>query len=205
MGRTLSDRRNRRDEYFRRARQTGFRARAVFKLEDIDSRLNLIQRGDRVLDLGCSPGSWLQYCAAKVGPRGKLVGIDCIAVDPPIANARHILGDVLETSPQDLLGELHHFDVVLSDMAPNTSGIRHVDQARSEVLFERALGIARHTLCPGGHFLAKLFQGPEFPALIKQCRQLFDHVKIIKPTGSRSQSIEQYIVGRGYRGDARTS
>ena len=198
MGRSLSDRRNRRDGFHRQARQAGFRARAVFKLQDIDHKLQLIRPGSRILDLGCAPGSWLQYCRSRAGKHATLVGIDCLPVDPPIANTRHILGNVLEISFAELLGDLPNFDLVLSDMAPNTTGIRHVDQARSEVLFERALEIATHTLCQGGSFLAKLFQGPAFEQLLRQCRSHFARVKIIKPTGSRSQSIEQYIVARDF-------
>jgi len=196
----LSDRRNRQDSFFRKARKKGFRARAVFKLEEIDQKVGLFSPGDRVLDLGCAPGSWLQYAATRVGDRGTLVGIDRLELKKPIPGARVILGDVETIDPADLLDDLDAFDVVLSDMAPNTSGIRHVDQARSERLFERALDIAEATLAPGGNFAGKLFQGPDFRNLIRRCRDRFDSVRIIKPKGSRSQSIEQYITARGYRG-----
>lgn len=194
----LSDRRHRKDSYFRRARQKGYRARAVFKLEEIDDKIHLLNPGDRVLDLGCAPGSWLQYCATKVGPRGTLVGIDRDELKQPLADVRIIVGDVTEIDPAELLGDLQAFDVVLSDMAPNTTGVRHIDQARSELLFERALDIAEATLATGGSFVGKLFQGPAFPELVARCRDRFSAVKIIKPRGSRSQSIEQYLTGRGY-------
>lgn len=196
----LSDRRFRHDAYHRRARKQGFRARAVFKLEEIDHKLELLHQGDRVLDLGCAPGSWLQYSRSRVGPHGHLVGLDRAPLDADIPGARLLVGDVHEISPEELLGELKAFDVVLSDMAPDTTGIRSMDQARSETLFERALDLAEATLAPGGNFVGKLFQGPAFTELVRRCRSRFDAVKIIKPKGSRQSSIEQYIVARGYRG-----
>ncbi len=202
MGRKhkLSDRQARHDRFHQKAKQEGFRARSVFKLEEIDERLGLLRPGDRVLDLGCAPGSWLQYARTRVGPGGALVGIDRFSLDPPLPGARTLVGDVLSIEPTELLGELKAFDVVLSDMAPDTTGVRHLDQARSELLFERALDIAEATLAIGGSFVGKLFQGPDFHKLVVRCRQRFDQVKIIKPEGSRTRSIEQYVVGRGYRG-----
>ncbi|GAB4560516.1 MAG: 23S rRNA (uridine(2552)-2'-O)-methyltransferase RlmE [Haliangiales bacterium] len=195
----LSERRSRQDVYHRRARQRGFRARAVFKLEEIDHKLGLLKRGHRVLDLGCAPGSWLQYARTRVGADGHLVGIDRGPLATPIPGARLLVGDVFEVDPAELLGELDAFDAVLSDMAPDTTGIRHVDQARSEGLFERALELAEQTLAPGGCFVGKLFQGPAFTELIKRCRVRFGNVKIIKPKGSRQRSIEQYVVAREFR------
>jgi len=205
MGRKhkLSDRGARHDRFHRRAREQGFRARSVFKLEEIDERIGLLRPGDRVLDLGCAPGSWLQYARTRVGSSGALVGIDRFPLDPPLAGARTLVGDVMEVAAADLLDELAAFDVVLSDMAPDTTGIRHVDQARSELLFERALDLAEATLAIGGGFVGKLFQGPAFEQLVKRCRQRFDQVKIVKPEGSRTRSIEQYVVCRGFRGPAR--
>lgn len=196
----LSDRRTRKDHFHKRARQRGFRARAVFKLEEIDDKLGLVTRGARVLDLGCFPGSWLQYCREQAGDAGSFVGMDRKPLDPAIPGVRMIVGDVHEIEVAELLGDLKAFDLVLSDMAPDTSGIRHMDQARSEALFERALDIAEATLAPGGGFVGKLFQGPDFQKLVKRCRTGFETVKIIKPKGSRQQSIEQYIAARGWRG-----
>jgi 23S rRNA (uridine2552-2'-O)-methyltransferase len=162
--------------------------------------VQLFRTGDRVLDLGCAPGSWLQYARTKVGPGGALVGIDRTALVPPIPGARTLAGDVMEVTAEELLGELAAFDVVLSDMAPDTTGIRHVDQARSEALFERALDLAEATLAVGGNFVGKLFQGPDFDKLLMRCRKAFEQVKVIKPDSSRTRSIEQYVVGRGYHG-----
>ncbi len=195
----LGDRNSRHDRFHKNARKKGFNSRAVFKLEEIDKKAKLIGKGHRVLDLGCAPGSWLQYAATKTGNSGSLVGIDRFDVDLGLPNGRTLVGNVYTVEIPDLLGELSHFDVVLSDMAPDTTGVRSVDQTRSEQLFERALDIADATLAPGGVFLGKLFQGPEFQALIKRCRRDFAKVKIIKPEGSRKESIEQYICATGYR------
>lgn len=197
----LSDRRARHDRFHRQARKQGYRARAVFKLQEIDDKLHLLAPGARVLDLGCAPGSWLQYCRERVGPTGYLVGLDRGPLAEPVPGARLLVGDVNTISLEELLGDLTAFDVVLSDMAPDTSGIRHLDQVRSEALFERALEIAEAILAPGGHFLGKLFQGPAFTDLVRHCRERFDTVKMIKPAGSRTNSIEQYVVARGYGGN----
>ncbi len=128
MSKKLSDRRARRDHFHRSARTQGFRARSVFKLEEIDRKLGLIPKAARVLDLGCAPGSWLQYCRSRVGVKGQLVGIDRHPLEEPLPDVRFIVGDVHEVDPAQLLGELEAFDIVLSDMAPDTSGVRRVDQ-----------------------------------------------------------------------------
>jgi 23S rRNA (uridine2552-2'-O)-methyltransferase len=194
----LGDRRTRKDRFHRQARRAGYAARSVYKLEEIDQRFGLFSAGARVLDLGCAPGSWLQYAAERVGPRGSLVGVDRMPITLSFPRFRMVVGDVHEIDVGSLLGELSRFDVVLSDMAPDTTGIRHVDQTRSEQLFERALDIAEATLREGGQFVGKLFQGPRFRELIARCRAGFEAVKVFKPAGSRSESIEEYIVCRGF-------
>jgi 23S rRNA (uridine2552-2'-O)-methyltransferase len=195
----LGDRRTRKDSFHQRARRAGYVARSVYKLEEIDQKFKLLGRGKRVLDLGCAPGSWLQYAGEQVGPQGTLVGIDRGPIELSFPNFRMVVGDVHQVQPSELLGDLSAFDVVLSDMAPDTSGIRHADQSRSEALFERALEIAEQTVVPGGHFVGKLFQGPRFKELIARCRTGFEAVKVFKPAGSRSESIEEYIVCRNRR------
>lgn len=202
----LDDRSTRRDRFHQKAKREGFAARAVYKLEEIDSKLDLFDTGDRVLDLGCAPGSWLQYARQQVGDTGTLVGLDRpvgIGSMRALPNARLITGDVMTISIDELKGELAGFDVVLSDMAPDTSGIRNLDQMRSEALFERALEIARAVLVPGGNFVGKLFQGPDFKKLTEAVRLSFDKMKTVKPASSRQISIEQYVVGVGFKG-ART-
>jgi 23S rRNA (uridine2552-2'-O)-methyltransferase len=196
----LDDRRARRDVFHQRAQKAGFRARAVFKLEELDQQFEILHPGDRVLDLGCAPGSWLQYARTRVGPDAPMVGLDRAPIAGGIPNARIVVGDVHPIAPAELLGDLKAFDVVMSDMAPDTSGIRSADQARSEALFERALELAVALLAPGGNFVGKLFQGPDFKKLIEACRARFGAVKTAKPASSRSYSIEQYVVARGFRG-----
>jgi 23S rRNA (uridine2552-2'-O)-methyltransferase len=198
----LRDRRTRHDHFFTRARREDYAARSVYKLEEIQERFHLIRPGGRVLDLGCRPGSWLKYAAGLVGPRGAVVGLDLTPLDRGVAGARVVVGDVYTVPLAELLGELPGFDVVLSDMAPDTSGIRSVDQARSEALFERALDLALTTLVPGGHFVGKLFQGPDRERLLGRARAAFTKAQMVKPEASRKESIEQYIVAVGRRADA---
>jgi len=196
----LDDRSNRHDRFHAKAKKHGFLARAVWKLEELDTKFKLFAPGQRVLDLGCAPGSWLQYARGKVGERGVLVGLDRAALDAgDVAGARVVVGDVLTIDPDVLRGDVERFDVVLSDMAPDTSGIRSMDQARSEALFERALELATLLLAPGGNFVGKIFQGPDFKKLIEEVRKRFAVAKSAKPESSRQISIEQYIVGTGFK------
>ncbi len=190
----LRDRSHRHDAFHRKAKQQGFAARSVFKLEEIDQKYHMLKSGARVLDLGCRPGSWLQYAARVVGPSGALVGLDRQPLDVDIPGARIEIGDVHTVTAETLRGPLAGFDVVMSDMAPDTTGIRSVDQARCEALFERALEIAEQVLAPGGHFLGKLFQGPDWQRLISRARSGFAQVHTLKPAGSRKESIEQYVL-----------
>jgi 23S rRNA (uridine2552-2'-O)-methyltransferase len=199
----LDDRSNRHDRFHAKAKKHGFLARAVWKLGELDDKFKLFHPGQRVLDLGCAPGSWLQYARGKVGDRGVLVGLDRAPLDAgAVAGARVEVGDVLTIDPAVLLGDTHggKFDVVMSDMAPDTSGIRSMDQARSEALFERALELATLMLAPGGNFVGKIFQGPDFKRLIEEVRKKFTVAKSAKPESSRQISIEQYIVGTGFKG-----
>lgn len=195
----LDDRSTRHDRFHQKAKKQGFLARAVYKLEELDQQFKLFKPGQRVLDLGCAPGSWLQYARGKVGDRGVLVGLDRAPLRGNVAGARIVVGDVLTIDPTELRGELDAFDVVLSDMAPDTTGIRSLDQARSEALFERALEIATLVLAPGGNFVGKLFQGPDFKKLTEQVRATFETAKTAKPASSRQISIEQYVIGKGFK------
>lgn len=184
------------DHYFQRAKREGFAARSVYKLEELDRRYHLLAPGRRVLDLGCAPGSWLQYAAERVGPQGRVVGVDlqALALELP-AQVRVIQGDVFELEPQALQADGAPFDLVLSDMAPRTTGIRQADAARSAHLVLRALELAGPLLRPGGTLLVKVFQGAELPALRAALRQVFARVSIAKPRASRSESVEVYLLG----------
>ena len=200
MGNKLDDRSTRHDRFHQKAKREGFLARAVYKLEEIDQKHQIFDGGTRVLDLGCAPGSWLQYAQQKIGDGARLVGLDRTLIDHAPRGARILAGDVLAIDVKELLGDLPAFDVVLSDMAPDTTGVRHVDQSRSEALFERALEIATLVLAPGGNFVGKLFQGPDFKKLTETVRTRFASQKTAKPASSRQISIEQYVIGKGFRG-----
>ncbi len=195
---SLRDPKNRHDVFFRKARDAGYVARSVYKLEEIDRKLSLFRPGQRVLDLGCRPGSWMQYARQKVGASGVVVGIDRLPMPAPVAGTRVIIADLLQTPDAALLVDLTAFDVVLSDMAPDTTGIRATDQARSANLFEEALGRAERLLAPTGGFLGKIFQGPDVQVLRKRMQARFSDVRLIKPAGSRSESTEVYLAGKGF-------
>ncbi len=184
------------DHYTRRAKKENFPARSVYKLEEIQQKYHLIKPGDAVLDLGCAPGSWLLYAAKIIGPRGRVVGIDRTPLEERMpSNVQVLTGDVLELKPD--LGQVAgtDFNVVLSDMAPATTGNRIVDTARSLELCETALTIARELLCPGGMFVCKIFQGEDFKAFTEQVGALFNKLKIFKPQSSRKASREIFIIG----------
>jgi len=173
----------------------------VYKLEEIDRRFRLLRHGGRVLDLGCAPGSWLQYAARRVGSGGLVVGLDraAITVDLP-AQVVTLQGDVFAIRPAQLRERADAFDALLSDLAPDTSGIKHADAARSADLVRRVIELGRELLAPGGHLLAKVFEGPETNDLLAELRQDFATAQRVKPRGSRKESKETYLLGRGFRG-----
>lgn len=185
------------DRFTVRAKKEGFAARSVYKLEEIDRRVQLFRPGLRVLDLGAAPGSWTQYVAPKVGARGRVVALDLEPLRvpvPPQVQAQQL--DVL-AAPLDDFAALGPFDVVISDMAPHTTGIRDTDVAASHELVERAIDIATRVLVPGGKMLAKIFQGEGFERIRAKMREHFAEVRVIKPEASRKQSTEIYLVGIG--------
>ena len=185
------------DHFGRRAKKAGYPARSVFKLQEIDRRVRLFCSGQRVLDLGAAPGSWTRYAAERVGPRGTVLGIDIRLRDTDTglpANATIRQGDLLQIEPSEIEAR-GDYDVVLSDMAPDTSGHRHLDQYRSYELYARALLIACEVLKPGGCFLGKIFQGAEFEQARKETREAFARVRVLKPPASRKESYEIYLLG----------
>ncbi|MEX1362756.1 MAG: RlmE family RNA methyltransferase [Nannocystaceae bacterium] len=201
--RKLDDRSARHDAAYRRAKQEGFAARAVYKLQELDKRYSLLGQGRRVLDLGCWPGSWMQYTAQRVGEEGLVVGLDLQPVELALpAWCEAFVADVYELDPQVLLDRFGPFDVVLSDMAPKTIGDSTTDRLRSEALFERALDIAVTVLRPGGHFAGKVFQGGAFPALLARMRATFSQSKPFHTKATRTGSPEQYLVGQGRKAKA---
>lgn len=189
------------DSWGRRAKREGFAARSVYKLEEIDRRVRLFKPGMRVLDLGAFPGSWTAYAATRVGARGLVRGYDIQEFRGELpSHASILVADILALDyEQELGGE--RFDVVLSDMAPNTSGHRFTDQTRSFDLFMQALAIADRTLKKDGHFVGKIFQGGDFQKARERIIELFGEHKIIKPPATRSESYEVFLVGLQRRSD----
>lgn len=183
------------DHYTRRARKEKYPARSVYKLEEIQKKFRLIRPGDRILDLGCAPGSWMMFAAEKAGPRGKVVGIDKKPVTVKLpATATALVGDVLGEEPGRNDPVEGVFDVVLSDMAPSTTGRKQLDAARSFHLCMAALTIATRRLRSGGRFCCKIFTGEDFTEFTNAVRAAFNQVRIYKPKSSRKASTETYII-----------
>lgn len=189
------------DRYFRQAKDHGYAARSAFKLLQINERRKLIRKGDRVLDLGCSPGSWLQVAADLVGPKGLAVGIDLNPVRIALpAHCTALVGDIFKTPPAALLEPAaRRYDTLLSDMAPSTSGTAS-DHFRSVELCDRVLELTADLLKPGGHLAMKVFEGEAYADLLKRTARVFDSAKGFKPDASRDVSREIYIVATGYQG-----
>lgn len=186
------------DHYSRRAKKERFPARSVFKLQEIQSKHHLIKKGDKVLDLGCAPGSWLLYAADLTGKKGQVVGIDLKPVAEKVPpHVRIYNGDILTLDDRFFESLGKDFNVVVSDMSPATTGNKHVDSARSYNLCQAALSIAQTLLIPGGSFVCKIFQGEDFKEFSDAVRSVFRSHKIFKPQASRKASKEIYIIGLG--------
>jgi 23S rRNA (uridine2552-2'-O)-methyltransferase len=184
------------DHYALRAKKENWLARSVYKLKEIDKRFKIIRKGGRVLDLGCYPGSWSQYCLKKVGPNGNVTGLDLhqpARLSSP--HFRFIRADVLDIEPGRLLAQTGPVQTVLSDMAPETTGIRERDVNRSMELAEKALEIALALLKMKGGFVCKVFEGNGFKLLKKKGSPFFEQVRIIRPSAVRKGSREIYLIG----------
>jgi len=185
------------DPYVKMAQQQGLRSRAAFKLMELDEKYHLLKAGQRVVDLGAAPGSWTQVAQRVLGRKGQLIALDILPMDP-LENVTFIQGDFTEDEPLALLEEAlcgQNVDLVLSDMAPNMSGVSAVDQPRAMYLAELALTFVEKWLEPGGSFVVKVFHGEGFDNYVKQTRSLFEKVQVRKPTASRPRSREVYILG----------
>lgn len=187
------------DPFVKRAWAEGWRSRAVFKLEEIDRKEKLLKPGMVVLDLGSTPGAWSQYAKRRVGKNGTLIASDILPMEP-ISGVEFIEGDFREESVfEAILAKVPPggVDVVLSDMAPNLSGVDAIDKPRSLYLCELALDLANRALKPGGDVLIKTFQGTGFDAFVAEARKHYTRVKFAKPAASRSRSPELYLLARG--------
>lgn len=189
------------DPYVKRAREEGWRSRAVFKLEEIHKSDRLLKPGMTIVDLGAAPGGWSQYAARLLDGKGRIIAMDILDM-PAIPGVEFLQGDFNEETVLDrLLGMVGQdkVDLVMSDIAPNMMGIADVDHDRSMQLVELAVDFACRTLRPGGDFVAKVFQGRGFQPLVAQLRERFESVKMRKPKASRARSAEVYVLARGYR------
>jgi len=184
------------DHYFHKAKSDGYVARSIYKLEEIDKKHRLLNSGDQVLDLGCSPGSWLQYAAEKVGEKGRVLGVDLQGVKLSLPkNVKVLQADIFDIKVQDLEMNGGMIDVILSDMAPKTTGIRDADARRSFVLNQQVLELSRSLLRSHGALLVKAFQGAPMEQLRREFSNSFSQVKLCKPKSSRSESVEIYLLG----------
>jgi 23S rRNA (uridine2552-2'-O)-methyltransferase len=189
------------DEFVKRAQREGYRSRAIYKLEELQGKDRILRPGMTVIDLGAAPGGWSQYAAQRIGGKGRLIALDLLSMDP-LDGVEFLQGDFSEDEVLDLLMERlgeAGVDLVMSDMAPNISGMEAVDQPRSMYLAELAVDFAARVLREGGDLLFKAFQGEGFDALIAQLRRQYRQVKIRKPRASRPRSREVYVLARHYR------
>ena len=190
------------DRFFQKAKEQGFRARSAFKIEEILKRHKLVGKGGSVLDLGAAPGGFLQVLAEVVGPHGVAIGVDIVEIrqlgKPWVKTA---VLDLLAADALDRIRELHpgRFDLVTSDMAPKTIGVKITDEARSLELSRMALSVAAETLKFGGGFVVKVFMGGDFPIFQKEMRAHFGKVDVVRPEATRERSFEVFVVGRDFK------
>ncbi len=192
-----------RDHYFLKAKAENYPARSVYKLKEMDAKFKLFKKGMKVLDLGAAPGSWSLYAAEKVGPQGFVLGADLQETQtsfPP--HVLFLTENVFERSPafNTLLAQKAPFHIVMSDMAPSTTGTRFTDQTRSLELCMEALEVAKLYLQPHGHFIAKIFMGPDYQMFSTALKPLFTSSKTFKPQSSRAESKEIFVIAMGFKG-----
>lgn len=193
------------DHYFKRAKKEGYPARSVYKLEEANSKHRFLKRGDTVLDLGCQPGSWSMYAAKIVGPAGKVVGVDLNKgkgiTMPGGAKIQVLQMDIMaDEFPEQIRRSCQSFSVVVSDMAPHTTGNKWADQQQSLKLCRRALELAVALLKKGGSFYCKVFEGEDFRDYLNEVKQVFTSARVVKPKSSRSESREVFVLATGFKG-----
>jgi len=192
------------DSYVLAAKRDGFRSRASYKLIELDNKFNFLFSGAKVLDLGSSPGGWSQVAISRITEKGKLIACDILPMEP-LTGATFIRGDFTESDTKEsIVCAFSHskVDLVMSDMAPNLSGMNSIDQPRSMYLAELATYVSEDILREGGGFVVKLFNGEGFDQFVHACRHAFKKVNVAKPKSSRPKSREVYLVGRGYLGES---
>ena len=190
------------DHYFKKAKKDDFLARSVYKLEEIDNKYKIISKGDCVVDFGYHPGSWVQYTSRKVSDEGRVIGIDIRPLNKkllPLKNVTLFEKDIFDVDTTAQLGAEDKFDVVLSDMAPNTTGIRSVDQDRSLNLVEKVFEVLPVFLKENGNMVIKVFDSHQAQKFLKENKNMFKQYDFLKPKSTRSVSKEFFVIGRGYK------
>lgn len=192
------------DHYFEKAKKENFLARSVYKLEEIDNKYQILNKGDKVFDLGYHPGSWIQYTAKKITDKGLVVGIDIKEINKKLdvySNVRVFQKDVNDIKDLNELGVEDKFDVLVSDMAPNTTGIKSVDQIRSLQLVEMVFYHLPKFLKTDGHLVVKVFDSHDAQMFLKEQKSIFKSINFLKPKSTRSVSKEFFVIGKGYKGE----
>lgn len=190
------------DHYFHKAKKENFLARSVYKLEEIDQRFKILKKNDKVIDLGYHPGSWIQYTSEKIGDEGIVIGCDIKEINQKLLNLKNVRlfnKDVLTIETMEELGISEQFDVVLSDMAPNTTGIRSVDQDRSLILVEMVFSLLPKFLKPGGNLVVKVFESNNAQVFLKEQKKRFEEFHYLRPKSVRSVSKEFFVIGKKFR------
>ncbi len=193
---------NPKDYYFQKAKAENYVARSVFKLQEIDDRFKILKTGYNILDLGAAPGSWSQYASKKIGPQGKVLGIDLQPIKLSLSNAIFITADMRQLQLEEVTratGMTSPFDVVLSDMAPKTTGIRVTDQSRSLELCTLALDVSKKFLKPRGTFVCKLFHSEDFESFRASLKESFAKVEVLRPKSTRKESKEIFFIALQYK------
>ena len=194
---------NYKDYYYKKAKKDRYKARSIYKLEEIDKKYSIIKKNDFVLDIGCAPGSFLQYISRKIGKQGRLLGIDLKKVDIDLSNTKTYICDINDTKKLDNILDINnikYFDCIVSDMAPNTTGIKSKDQYESYVLNMQVISIVQKYLKKNGNIVIKIFMSEYVKSLYKKLESAFNFVKKYKPKATRSSSFEFYIIAKEYKG-----
>ena len=195
----------RKDSFHQRAKREGYRSRAAYKLLEIQRRAQVLRRGQRVIDLGCWPGGWMQVAAGEVGPTGRVVGVDLAAIEPPLefANTIALTGDLAQPAVRKAVLEAAGgpVDVLLSDAAPKLTGVRATDRAHEEALLAAIEAALPELLRPGGALVLKLMEGPEAQAAEQRLRARFAGARSLRPDASRKGTTERYWIGTGFENE----